>query len=114
MTAKMVITLRLLYLQVIMCRKIEYESLLFLVGYRSFACFTIQQRLPTIITKIIDSVTRDKNELIGLFGGDVIDSIFLLLSFLFNEHNIFFDLISAMRRLLLIFGFMFLFIGGQI
>lgn len=61
-----------------------------MLGFRSFACYTIQQRLPTIITKIIDGVTRDKNELIELFGGDVIDNNIFFMNFPLNAHNNFF------------------------
>lgn len=38
---------------------------------RSFAYYTIQERLPVIITKIIDQISRDKDELAEIFGGEV-------------------------------------------
>lgn len=37
---------------------------------RSFAYYTIQERLPIIITKILDQVTRDKDEIGGMFNGE--------------------------------------------
>lgn len=37
---------------------------------KSFAYYTIQERLPIIITKIIDQMTRDKDELMEYFNGE--------------------------------------------
>lgn len=39
--------------------------------FRSFAYYTVQERLPIILTKIIDQTTRDKDELAEQFGGEV-------------------------------------------
>lgn len=42
-------------------------------SYRSFAYYTIQERLPIILTKIIDQITRDKDEIAESFEGEVIE-----------------------------------------
>lgn len=39
--------------------------------HRSFAYYTIQERLPIIVTKIIDQITRDKDEIAEAFKGEV-------------------------------------------
>lgn len=44
--------------------------------YRSFAYYTIQERLPIILTKVIDQTTRDKDEIADIFKGEV-NSFFL-------------------------------------
>lgn len=35
---------------------------------RSFAYHTIRNQLPVILTKVLDSLTRDKNEVVAQFG----------------------------------------------
>lgn len=40
--------------------------------FRSFAYHTVQERLPIILTKIIDQTTRDREELAELYDGEVI------------------------------------------
>ncbi|GAB0090165.1 Protein-glutamate O-methyltransferase [Sergentomyia squamirostris] len=42
---------------------------------RSFAHFTIKDRLPVIITKIIDSLSRDKEEIVAIYGERSIDDL---------------------------------------
>lgn len=39
--------------------------------YRSFAYYTITERLPIIVTKIVDQTTRDKDVIAELFNGEV-------------------------------------------
>lgn len=38
---------------------------------RSFAYYTIQERLPIILTKVVDQTTRDKDEIAELFNEEV-------------------------------------------
>lgn len=42
-----------------------------MIIHRSFAYYTIQERLPIILTKVIDQTTRDKDEIADLFNGEV-------------------------------------------
>lgn len=35
---------------------------------RSFAYYTLRSRLPVTLTSIIDSITKDKDELISKYG----------------------------------------------
>lgn len=41
-------------------------SLMFL--YRSFAYLTVKDRLPTILTKVIDTIHRNKNKFFEEYG----------------------------------------------
>lgn len=58
----------------------SFFTLFFLLFFfnRTFAYYTIQHRLPIILTKIIDSITRDRDELASIFDGEVILNIIYL------------------------------------
>lgn len=43
---------------------------------QSFAFFTLRSRLPVILTNVIDTLTRDKSELVAQFGRIIPASVF--------------------------------------
>lgn len=51
----------------------EYHacSIILLFIWRSFAYYTIQERLPIILTKVIDYLSREKESIAEQYNGDV-------------------------------------------
>ena len=41
---------------------------IFYVSYRSFAYITLKDRLPVILTKIIDTLSRNKEDIVEKYG----------------------------------------------
>lgn len=59
----------------------------FISFYRSFAYYTLRERLPVILTQVVDNLSRDKDEIAEKFGDvsqkSIIKSIYLLYALVF-------------------------------